>query len=321
MHSFLRQWEDVRFVSRFSHILVWKRAEAAQNIPKNASLLTFLWCWLANTASVWSNPPMTPLPMPRKLCAHPGTYGTTGYTRGWREKIGYPAFARTIPGSFWDHSSRIFQEFFFLQRRKEREHLLSRSAQVDGHCNLASYSIGCSLHSVPFAFSVGSEFNMQGVQYSTCFGKNSGLSEPHICIGKPSIGEHAWCSVSSLLLAQQLYKSQLNWWPLTIYHICPSQHDTWQNQSVYPPQEVPHKQGFNKAWRETEGIVFIALYRYAFLAAGGGWADLPVDGSSAGGETASRSDIELVARLLERRHLGKKGTYHWEFLPYIKSLT
>ena len=61
---------------------------------------------------------------------------------------------------------------------------------------------------------------------------------------------------------------------------------------------------------QAEGIVFMALYRYAFLAAGGGWADLPVDGSSAGGETASRSDIELVARLLERRHLGKKGTYH-----------
>ena len=77
-----------------------------------------------------------------------------------------------------------------------------------------------------------------------------------------------------------------------------------------PPPKVLHKQGFNKglfSWP------FIATYCYAFLAAGGAWVDLPVDGSSAGGETTSRSDIELVARLLERRRLGKKGTCHCEF--------
>ena len=78
-----------------------------------------------------------------------------------------------------------------------------------------------------------------------------------------------------------------------------------------PPPKVLHKQGFNKG---------LFSYCYAFLAAGGGWVDLPVDGSSAGGETTSRSDIELVARLLERRRLGKKGTCHCEFC-LIKLIT
>lgn len=144
----------------------------------------FIWCWPANTARVWSNPPMTPLPMPRKLCAHPGTYGTlTGYTEGrGGRKLDIRHLQDNTRYFCWD-GPRIFQEFFDKNRDGKRGSTCYQDLpRLDGHCNLASYSIGkwppfgCHLH-----FQL--EASLTWRWYSTVsFEKSSGLSEPHICI-------------------------------------------------------------------------------------------------------------------------------------------
>lgn len=146
MHSFLFQWEDVRlFFYAFSHSCVEKGRGSSKHRQKNHPS----WCLYGVGLQIRQEFDQT-RPWLRFRCRENSApiqalmeRLDTGGAGG--RKLDIRHLQDNTRYFCWD-GPRIFQEFFFLQRRKEREHLLSRSAQVDGHCNLASYSIGCSLH-------------------------------------------------------------------------------------------------------------------------------------------------------------------------------
>ena len=132
-----------------------------------------------------------------------------------------------------------------------------------------------------------------------------------------------WCAVSSLLVAQQFYihKGDLLWQTPWFSEFPWFSHESFvaiptelpismthgRTSQSTPPQRFPINKGSIRDCFLGPLLLHIAT---PFWQLGVGRLTYQLTVVYGFGETTSRSDIELVAQLLQRRRLGKKGTCH-----------
>ena len=169
----------------------------------------------------------------------------------------------------------------------------SRHFWEDGSSSPGGWTpqLGCSLHWVKFAFSIGSEYNMQVVQYSTMFLTKKQWFEwaafscifQLMCCFLPVSCSTVLHTQRALSWRRAPMADSVIFWVSMIFPwiICchpnwtAHQHDTWQNQSIYPPQRFSINKGSIRDCFLGPSLLHIAT---PFFPAGGGWVDLPVDG-------------------------------------------